>query len=169
MDHWSDNFVAEMLLKKVAAQLGHLGTSASGATETQRYVAEYLRDEASGVRVIDGSGLSRSNRSTASAFAHLLAAAALDTRVAKPVWDALPVLGNDGTVRRRLAGTPYCHRIRAKSGTLDDVSSLSGYAISSTGTRYAFSVIVNGRGGSLNHTVAHAVQDGVAAALANGA
>ncbi len=60
------------------------------------------------------------------------------------VWrDALPIAGVDGTLRTRLRNTPATNNLRAKTGTVSNVASLSGYVTSAAGERLVFSLIVN--------------------------
>ena len=87
--------------------------------------APMLGDDASLVHLADGSGLSHANRTTASAMARLLAAAAANPAIAKPLAGALSVAGVNGTLARRLPALRG--RVLAKSGTLDGVSALAGY------------------------------------------
>ena len=160
MDHWSDNFTAEMVLKRVGVSAAGRGTTAGGVEAARALLGEYVPAESPKLVLVDGSGLSRANRSTASGFAQLLASVTRDARVGPGVFGSLPVMGRDGTLRNR----PANPAIRAKTGTLSDASSLAGYAIGASGARYAFAVLVNGRGG-LNHWRAHAAQDAVAGAI----
>ena len=74
---------------------------------------------------------------------------------------ALAIAGVNGTLRDRPAGAG---RVLAKTGTLDGVSSLSGYATTQSGTRFAFSILMNGR--YLSDWTAHEAQDKIAALLA---
>jgi D-alanyl-D-alanine carboxypeptidase/D-alanyl-D-alanine-endopeptidase (penicillin-binding protein 4) len=60
------------------------------------------------------------------------------------VWlDAQPVAGVDGTLRGRLRGTMAAGNLRAKTGTISNVSALSGYVTTAAGERLVFSIIVN--------------------------
>ena len=160
MDHWSDNFMAEMVLKRVGVSAAGHGTTAGGVQAARALLGEYVPEETPKLVLVDGSGLSRANRSTASGLAQLLASVTRDTRVGPGVFGSLPVMGRDGTLRHRPANSA----IRAKTGTLTDASSLAGYAVGKSGARYAFAVLVNGHGG-LNHWRAHAAQDAVAVAI----
>ena len=61
----------------------------------------------------------------------------------RPFETALPVAGTDGTLSRRMAGTPAAGRARAKTGSLSNVRALSGYVTTEDGERLAFSIIAN--------------------------
>jgi serine-type D-Ala-D-Ala carboxypeptidase/endopeptidase (penicillin-binding protein 4) len=137
----SDNFYAELLLKVVGATDGGAGTTAAGASVVRRTLAPL------GVKpvVVDGSGLSRANRTSSRQVATLLAAMARGP-VATPWLASLPVAGRNGTLRKRMRGTAAAGRCRGKTGTLRGVSALSGYCTTATGTRVVFSFLENGVG-----------------------
>ncbi|MDT4899036.1 MAG: hypothetical protein QOH25_4113 [Acidobacteriota bacterium] len=90
----------------------------------------------------DGSGLSRHNYITANGTTQLLTYMSTH-RYANAFRDALPIAGVDGTLRTRMRGTPAAGNLRAKTGTIAGVASLSGYVTSATGERLVFSVILN--------------------------
>ena len=161
MDRQSDNFTAEMLLKQLGAMEGAGGTSAAGAA----VVASALRDAEiplAGVRIADGSGLSLEDRVTVRTLGALLLAAWNDPSLRPVVWGALPVAGVSGTLQNRLDRGPTRGAVRAKTGTTDEASALSGYVRS----RYAFAVIENGR--PVAYWSAHKAEDRFATALAVG-
>jgi D-alanyl-D-alanine carboxypeptidase/D-alanyl-D-alanine-endopeptidase (penicillin-binding protein 4) len=56
---------------------------------------------------------------------------------------ALPIAGVDGTLARRMKGTPAMNNARAKTGTIETVATLSGYVTSAAGERLVFSVLLN--------------------------
>jgi D-alanyl-D-alanine carboxypeptidase/D-alanyl-D-alanine-endopeptidase (penicillin-binding protein 4) len=161
MDRQSDNFTAEMLLKQLGAMQGTGGTSAAGAA----VVVEALREAAiplSGVRIVDGSGLSLDDRITARALGALLVGAWSDPSMRPVLWGALPVAGMSGTLRNRLQSAPARGAVRAKTGTTNEASALSGYVRS----RYAFAVLENGT--PVAYWSAHKAEDRFATALAVG-
>src|SRR5919206_32675 len=96
MDHESDNFTAEMLLKELGAAQGARGTSAAGAAVVMHELAD-AGVPLAGVRIVDGSGLSVLDRLTANALTSLLRAAWLDPDVRPVLRAALPVAGVNGT------------------------------------------------------------------------
>jgi serine-type D-Ala-D-Ala carboxypeptidase/endopeptidase (penicillin-binding protein 4) len=157
-DVYSNNFYAEMLLKDLGAHFGSGGTTAAGALVVKRYV----RSLGSGVRQIDGSGLTRSNRVTPAQVARLLLAMHR-TDVGDEFAGSLPVAGREGTVASRMRGTAAAGRCRTKTGTLTGVSALSGYCFNSSGKVMAFSIL-NNRVGNLYE--AHRQQDLMAALIA---
>lgn len=159
MDQVSDNFTAEMILKAIGAQAYGLGTTAGGA----RVVRAELADAGvplTGVRIVDGSGLSRWDRITASELSALLVAIWRKPYMRTIVLDGLPIAGETGTLIDRMTSGPARGLVRAKTGTTDIASALSGFV----GSRYAFVSIENGR--PVDWIAAHAAQDDVADALA---
>jgi serine-type D-Ala-D-Ala carboxypeptidase/endopeptidase (penicillin-binding protein 4) len=139
MDRESDNFTAELLLKQLGAVSLDRGTSAAGASVVMQALAEAGVPMA-GVRIVDGSGLSRLDRLTANALAATLKAAWADPTVKSAFVAALPVAGVNGTMEDRLRKPPARGRVLAKTGTTSDASALSGYV----STRFVFTVLQNG-------------------------
>ena len=162
MDRHSDNFTAEMIAKAMGAYAGGSGTTERGMRVAGSVAAPMLGDDAAQVRLADGSGLSHANRTTATALTRLLAAAAADPAIAKPLAGALSVAGANGTLKRRLP--ELRGRVLGKSGTLDGVSALAGYVTGVSGRRFAFSILINARG--LSDWNAHGAQDAIVTLLA---
>ena len=94
-------------------------------------------------RIVSGSGLTRDNRTTAGQFVKLLNASYLDFDILPELLSSLPVAGKDGTLRRRMQGTAAYGKLRAKTGTIDGVSSLVGMVQSRGGELLAFAVVMN--------------------------
>ena len=159
MDHESDNFTAEMLLKQLGAGVGLQGTTAAGAQAVLQLLQEQQIPLA-GVRIVDGSGLSRLDRLTTDAVVAMLRSSWLDEDLRGLLIAALPVAGRSGTLDSRMRGTVATGRVRAKTGTLNEASALSGYVR----RRIAFSVIQNGPG--LSVYWARIAQDQFATVLA---
>jgi D-alanyl-D-alanine carboxypeptidase/D-alanyl-D-alanine-endopeptidase (penicillin-binding protein 4) len=90
----------------------------------------------------DGSGLSRNDMITAEATVQLLSYMHRH-RYAAVFRDALPIAGVDGSLRNRFKNTPAENNLRAKTGTLSSVTSLSGYVRDAAGEELAFSIMVN--------------------------
>jgi serine-type D-Ala-D-Ala carboxypeptidase/endopeptidase (penicillin-binding protein 4) len=139
IDADSDNFAAELLLKAIGRELLGKGTSAAGASVVRRDLTA-AGVPLAGVRIVDGSGLSRENRITARELATLLVAIWHDPKLRSLIRGSLAVAGMSGTLEHRLESRPARGRVRAKTGTTAVASALSGYV----GSRYAFVVVQNG-------------------------
>jgi D-alanyl-D-alanine carboxypeptidase/D-alanyl-D-alanine-endopeptidase (penicillin-binding protein 4) len=152
MNTESDNFVAEMLLKQVGARESGAGSTAAGAQIARAELVE--RDvPLAGVRIVDGSGLSRLGRLTARALVRLLESAWEDPALARPFVASLAVAGVNGTLRDRMRAEPARGTVRAKTGTTSRSSSLAGFA----GDGFVFAVLMNGS--PVPVTAARAAQD----------
>jgi D-alanyl-D-alanine carboxypeptidase/D-alanyl-D-alanine-endopeptidase (penicillin-binding protein 4) len=162
MNLYSDNFYAEMLLKELGAKIRGVGTTAAGARVVRR---EFVQRGATmtGVRIVDGSGLSLLDRLTARAVGQLLISAYSDARIKIYFVASLPIAGVNGTLYDRMRSGPAYRHIFAKTGTTDRASALSGYAK----TRYVFSILMNGS--PIPWTSARAAQDRFAQVLAGAA
>jgi len=90
----------------------------------------------------DGSGLSRNDMIMADTSVKLLTFMSRHKYFAQ-FREALPVAGVDGTLRSRMRGTPAEGNVRAKTGTLSSVASLSGYVTAASGERLVFSMMLN--------------------------
>ena len=139
---WSDNTTAEMLLKEVGRSTGSFPAAGSWTLGLQN-VERSLRlagVSRKGIHLVDGSGLDVSNRVTCRTL--------LDTIKSHPSTSAffagLPVMGRTGTLRSRLRNTDAQGKVRAKTGTLNGVSSLAGTADAADGSTVAFSMVFNG-------------------------
>jgi D-alanyl-D-alanine carboxypeptidase/D-alanyl-D-alanine-endopeptidase (penicillin-binding protein 4) len=140
MDVYSDNFYAEILMKEVGAVQGSGGSAAAGLAVTRRLLTA-AGVPLAGVRMVDGSGLSLIDRWTTGALATLLRTMWLDPDLRPYVVPALPVAGETGTLEHRMRNRPARGVVRAKTGTTDNSSALSGFV----GDRYVFSIVENGR------------------------
>jgi D-alanyl-D-alanine carboxypeptidase/D-alanyl-D-alanine-endopeptidase (penicillin-binding protein 4) len=139
MNKVSDNFYAEMVVKHLGASLRDEGSTSAGCRVVRR-VLESRGVPLAGVRIVDGSGLSLYDRTTARALAKLLLSAWRDPAVREPFFDSLAIAGVDGTLEDRMRRAPARGRVRAKTGTTNAASALSGYV----GTRYVFAILQNG-------------------------
>jgi D-alanyl-D-alanine carboxypeptidase/D-alanyl-D-alanine-endopeptidase (penicillin-binding protein 4) len=153
----SNNFAAEMLFRDLGARFAGRGTLANGAAVVRATVAEL------GVHphVVDGSGLSRNDRTSPREVVRLLEQ--LSKRaVGKAFRASLAVTGRTGTVKARMRGTPADGRCQVKTGTLRLVSGLSGYCHTAGGRDVVFSFMSN----RANTPAAKAREDRMAAAIA---
>lgn len=157
MNQPSDNYIAEMLVKGLGANYGSAGSTSAGAAVVRSAVSQF------GIAptIVDGSGLSRNDRTTPRQIVQLIAK--MDAAGDGPAFeDSLPVAGRSGTLATRMRGTAAQDRCHAKTGTLHDVSTLAGYCDSAGGDRIAFAFMMN----RTNVTSAHVRQDAMTVALA---
>jgi serine-type D-Ala-D-Ala carboxypeptidase/endopeptidase (penicillin-binding protein 4) len=133
----SDNLLAESLIKGLGAEFGGTGSTSTGAGVVRATLAPLgLRP-----RVVDGSGLSRANRTSPRQVVRLLDRMAEDP--AFPAFRAsLAVAGQTGTLHGRMRRSAARGRCRAKTGTLHAVSALAGYC-ETGGRTVAFAFLMN--------------------------
>jgi D-alanyl-D-alanine carboxypeptidase/D-alanyl-D-alanine-endopeptidase (penicillin-binding protein 4) len=153
----SDNFMAETLVKALGADHGAGGSTAAGTAVARAQASVF------GARpqMVDGSGLSRRNRTTPHDVVDLLAGM-VASEEGRYLKRSLGVAGRSGTIARRMRGTAAAGRCRAKTGTLNGVSALAGYCDSRGGGHTAFAFLMNG----VTVWGAHPLQDRMAATLA---
>jgi D-alanyl-D-alanine carboxypeptidase/D-alanyl-D-alanine-endopeptidase (penicillin-binding protein 4) len=150
MNHESDNFYAEMLLKQLPAAEGKAGTSASGG----RLVIAAMRAAGipvAGVRMVDGSGLSSLDRLTAAALVAVIQAGVADPTIKAAFVRSLAVAGVSGTLRTRLPALRG--QVMGKTGTTNLACTLSGLIRNTV----VFAVLENGS--PISSWAARAAQD----------
>jgi D-alanyl-D-alanine carboxypeptidase/D-alanyl-D-alanine-endopeptidase (penicillin-binding protein 4) len=150
----SQNLHTEMLLRAVARQNG-LWSSPDDLLKTPLdfYAAAGIAPD--DVVQTDGSGLSRHDLVTPRAIVALLKYAQEQPWFG-PYFASLPVAGVDGSLQDRMRGTLAAGRIHAKTGSVEHVKTLSGYAETPSGRRLIFSFLSNNQGGK-NHEEADAL------------
>lgn len=144
MNKWSNNFMAEQLLRDlstVEAAGAKRGTWAGGIAVASDFLKRAGVDPES-FKLHNGSGLYRGNFVTPRAFTTLL------RHMHQHVWSheykaSLAISGVDGTLAGRLRGESTRGRVRGKTGTLNEVSALSGYARTRGGREVAFVILFN--------------------------
>lgn len=153
----SQNFYAESVLKLLGATACRHGSWAGGVEAVGEFL-ERIGLPSGTYQMADGSGMSRNNRFTARQVTTLLAAM-FEHRWAAEFLETLPHSGEAGlSWERRLAEAPYRGNVFAKTGRLNGVSTLSGYAKGTSGRLYVFSILCNGTG---SDWAAKAAQDGI--------
>ncbi len=137
----SQNLYAEILLRTMGAEIKGVGSDEAGLEVIYEFLAEAGIDR-SMADLYDGSGLSRRNLITPRAETLLLRHMA-----SKPYFglflDSLSVSGLDGTLRGRMIQAPAFQRVFAKTGTLQNVTTLGGYVRTESGRMLAFSILIN--------------------------
>lgn len=134
----SDNLVAELLVKELGARFGSGGTTAAGI-EVIKHTLDALGPTGAAFAAVDGSGLDRSDKLSCD----LLQATLSKGGDQGPMASKLAVAGRDGTLARRFVGSPAAGRVRAKTGSLRGVVSLSGWATAADGRSVQFSLLAN--------------------------
>jgi D-alanyl-D-alanine carboxypeptidase/D-alanyl-D-alanine-endopeptidase (penicillin-binding protein 4) len=135
----SDNEVAELLVKELGHVRAGSGTTAAGLGVV-RSTASAMGLPSTGVRILDGSGLDYDDRVTCGFLAALLHRIGSHS----PIASGLAVSGESGTLRDRFTDAPTKGRIRAKTGTLNDVTALSGFAHTQQGQEVTFAYVATG-------------------------
>lgn len=140
----SQNLHTEMLLRTAARQSGLWSTPDELIKAPQDFYAAagIAPDD---VIQTDGSGLSRHDLITPRSVVALLKYAQQQTWFA-PYFDSLPVAGVDGSLQDRMKGTTAEGKIHAKTGSVQHVRTLSGYADTPSGRRLIFSFLSNNQG-----------------------
>ncbi len=142
----SQNLYTETLLWTLGEELGAKDTNSKSVEKGVSVVQNFLREigvPSDSVIQYDGSGLSRHNLVTPAAVVAVYTYMSKSPYAA--VWEnAQTVGGIDGTLKNRFKQTNAEGNVRGKTGTIDQVSSLSGYVTSASGEKFVFSIIVNG-------------------------
>jgi D-alanyl-D-alanine carboxypeptidase/D-alanyl-D-alanine-endopeptidase (penicillin-binding protein 4) len=137
----SHNLLADQVLKSLGRIVEGDGSYRGGAVAIARFLQDSVGVDASQVAILDGSGLSSLNRSSAAHFVALMDYMAREGDWAT-FWETLPEAGNPRELRR-MSQSPAAGNLRAKTGTIQNVSALSGMVRTANGERIAFSIIAN--------------------------
>lgn len=145
----SENNVAEVLFRQVALASGQPGTWEGARTAASAILAN-LGVDTRGLRILDGSGLSRQDRLTAATLATIVRLTRTDARFA-PMYEqsAMPIAGVSGTLDDKYGrfttkqSKCVAGLARAKTGTLRDAIALSGITPGADGQEKVFSILVN--------------------------
>ena len=138
----SQNWFAEMLLKQLGRQFGKSGSWPEGLAVERRFLIDSIRVDSTQFSLSDGSGLSSSNLVSPLVITQVLRFMRQHPRSAG-FAAALPIAGLAGSLRNRFLGTPLAGRVRAKTGSIARVQSLSGYLEIGGGKTLTFSVQAN--------------------------
>ena len=147
INKWSNNLMARQLLLTLGAEkLGAPATEAKGAEVIKAWIASKTLNGksilANELVVENGSGLSRIERISAEHLGQMLV-----TTYASPVMPelmaSLPILAQDGTVKKRLNESVAANHAHLKTGSLDGVSAIAGYVLDANNHRHVLVMIVN--------------------------
>ena len=159
----SQNQIAEIVFRTLGLERTGVGSPDSGRRVVERQLLAWGAAP-DGFVVQDGSGLSRHNLVSPETIIRVLDAMRRDSLFAQ--YEAsFPVAGVDGTLERRMRGTPAEGNVRAKTGTLTGARSLSGYVKTRDGELVMFSMLANNFTTSVDEITR--VQDILASALAS--
>ena len=140
----SDNLAAESMFYQLAARSGK---PYAGRREAVREIEALVRKvglNPEHYQFADGSGLSLYNYVTPELLVRLLAFAYTADALRRHLLPALPIAGEDGTLARRLRGTKAQGNVRAKTGTVEGVSTLAGYCTAKDGHTLCFAIMNQG-------------------------
>ncbi len=158
----SQSFYAEQIFKTLSLEKTGRGTWDGALTLTRQFLAS-MGLEPSRFDIHDGSGLSANNKVAAGDLVRFLKA--MNVHPQGSAWrETLAVSGGpEGSLRSRLLDSVTRGQVQAKTGTLNGVSTLAGYAVASSGKTYAFAILLNGPG--VSESRGHAYQDRLVRAL----
>jgi PBP4 family serine-type D-alanyl-D-alanine carboxypeptidase len=130
----SDNFLAECLFKTLGAYYsGKIGNSFYATQAVMNFLEENEIPEFYELSIVDGSGISRFNEVTAASITNLLEKIYLDVEKYEFFKNSLSIAGKDGTLDRRFRRSKLRGNFYGKTGTLNGVTSLSGYLETKSG------------------------------------
>jgi D-alanyl-D-alanine carboxypeptidase/D-alanyl-D-alanine-endopeptidase (penicillin-binding protein 4) len=138
----SQNWYAEMLLKQLGRQFGHGGSWTEGLAVERRFLIDSVRVDSTEFSRADGSGLATRNLVSPLALTRILRYIRSHPR-ARTFLAGLPQAGQVGSLRSRFVGTPLAGRVRAKTGGIGAVNTLSGFIERPDGRVLTFSVQAN--------------------------
>lgn len=149
MNKFSNNYVAEMLTKNLginsdgAGSGGDVGTLKKGMSKINDYLVG-IKMNKDQYHIVNPSGFTRENRMSAQAMTRLLEVIHKNFKLFPEFLVSLPIAGVDGTLKRRMKGDPAERWVRAKTGYLNGVISLAGFAGRADGRVFQFTFIFNG-------------------------
>jgi serine-type D-Ala-D-Ala carboxypeptidase/endopeptidase (penicillin-binding protein 4) len=161
----SDNFIAEVLFKSI-------GASATGKQGNSLYSQQSILNFIDingiykpGTSIVDGSGISRFDQVTLASVTGVMEKMYFDLRHFDDFYNSLSIAGVDGTLRNRMIGTKAENNFRGKTGTLNGVTSISGYITTSDGEDLIVGIMFEFTRGGWNFY--RGIQDEIIVLLAN--
>lgn len=140
----SDNTMAEAIFYQLAAQNGQ---PRAGRKQAQTHYYSFFRAlglDPSHYQVADGSGLSLYNYATPELLGKALRYAYMHNDIYRHLLPTLPVAAHDGTLRKRMHQSKAAFNVHAKTGTVEGVSTLSGYCTAANGNTLCFAIMNQG-------------------------
>lgn len=123
----SDNYLAECLFKIIGAEYSKVEGNSFYATQAILDFLDQNNIYSQGTEIVDGSGISRFDKVTPASVAGVLESMYFNLNSFEDFYNSLSVAGVDGTLRSRLTGSYAENNFHGKTGTLNGVTSLSGY------------------------------------------
>lgn len=141
INKWSNNVMARQVLLTLGLKKGQPATEAKGAQVIQDWLQAkgWQFDE---LVIENGSGLSRKERISAAHMGQMLVGA-YQSPVMPELISSLPIIGLDGTMKKRMQGAGLEGRAHLKTGSLTGVFALAGYVLANNGKRYVLVMMVN--------------------------
>lgn len=161
MNKFSNNYVAEMLCKNLGALSEKPGTMENGMKELNRYM-KTLKVPETEYELYNPSGLTKDNKMSANSLVKVLEDMHKQFQSQPEFTSSLPIAGVDGTLKKRMKSTSAERWVRAKTGYINNVVSLAGYAGQPKGNVFSFVFIYNG---SVDESKVRGVFDKMAQAL----
>lgn len=140
----SNNSMAESLFYQLAAQKGKSRAGRKQAVAHYNTLIHHIGLDPSHYQIADGSGLSLYNYLSPELLGRMLRYAYNNDDIYRHLLPSLPIAGEDGTLRKRMRGSAAQGNVRAKTGTVEGVSTLSGYLTTATGNLLCFSIMNQG-------------------------
>ncbi len=143
MNKKSNNFMAETVLKALAAKVyGQPGSTAKGVQVLRSFLDQIGVPKAD-YKIVNGSGLSRQNRISPHAILKTLVYAYRNPALQHDFLETLAIAGEDGTLKRWMRAPELVGNVHAKTGTLNDTIALAGFLTAHSGDKVVFSIITN--------------------------
>lgn len=139
----SNNLYAESLTKTLGAELYGIGSFKTGALAVRQILSSITGIDFNQTRLLDGSGASRYNLLTPQHLSRLLYTMHHEPNLGSHFSEALSISGVNGTLRTRFASFDTKSSIKAKTGSLNGVSALSGYLTTRTGRELIITIMIN--------------------------
>jgi D-alanyl-D-alanine carboxypeptidase/D-alanyl-D-alanine-endopeptidase (penicillin-binding protein 4) len=161
----SDNFLAEGLFKTIGAEASQEQGNAFYSTQA---ILDFIEDNgiySTGTSVVDGSGISRYDQITPGAIVGLLEVMYFDINNYDEFYNSLAIAGIDGTLRHRMAGSYAENNFHGKTGSLNGVTSLSGYLKTKSNEDLIVSIIFEYQKGGSDYY--KSIEDDIISALCN--
>lgn len=165
MNKYSNNFIAEQVLNTLGAEIGGApGSTLKGVRVIENFLT-HIGIPQDSYKIVNGSGLTQENRISASTLVTVLANMFADPRISPEAIASFSTAGVDGTIEERYTSDRLKGLVRAKTGSLYGVSTLTGIVPSSSGETLGYAIMMNGNG--LSWTASHKLQEEMLDAMAS--